>query len=1841
MKRVISCLLAVVLVFSLCIDGRAVEGDSTGAGEPSAAVEDSASDSETPEPGGSLQETIAANGEDNAGTTDGTGGDSDSQATSQGTGETAGSPAAGETDADVSVNDVRNLFSAAGQDPDPKSDTAETEDPEKKNKKKVVEERRMGKPGQVDVSILSGQILQGPVEFMVTLMRSDNFEFGPKRITLDPPGVDAAQGMPARGDATFEGLEPGTYDLKVKADGFADFSQTIEVDGWAYAVTLMTEKPKMELEGAHPGFLLIGDVDRNGVIDDADRDMLVDAVDAAERDPEKKVSGGANSASGTVLDLNRSGEIDLADLECLAKGYQVTGDNSSTVTSKVPADAVKANAVSGTEVVQGDVHALLKNEGSVQLQPANGGNIGTENPVSVEFVFSGSEYSEEGKDSGIMMAGMEITAGKGDTVEYGEIKVTYTDEDGTEHADECIPIVPEGVHTLLLTDTVHVTRDLQSGAVCIDFGRQIAVKKVTLTIKAMQKDNTLAEISQVEFLNNMENRIPEPELNIPGGLKVEPESEAFTLSWIPETNVTGYEVKISSEKEEEPEETILTKGTTLRISSFGKKSLVNNTTYTAAVRSVNGAWCSPYSEAVSATPKANKKPDPPDGLKLAGAYRSIRASWKNMKDTDSYNLYYREKGESTYQKIENIGINSHTIPDLKDQTGYEVYVTGVNELGESKPSLTGTAETISIEPAQMPKYKMINPASDGKVSEHIAKAYFVSGSMKDSPLDQDGSKTAWGTVDNDPLSHFYLGIWDSGGYNNLGNNGLFYEFDQAYKLQSFALQEVSVQSPNYYYVKVKYWDESGKAVEKQCSMTRKLDSDKRVYYLVRLPEAVTTNKIQFGLARYQASGTITCSEVYFYHYDSLEDDIMALYTDDLHTELREDVTQATIDELRKRINTPDEVSGEYHPDQEKLERELKTAEDILKAADLLSKTLKVHNTITTSDINRGFGGLNAWQPLGVTAAAGEEITVYVGHNTKKTGDSADLQLVATQYHSESGAVSGGGISLKVGRNDITVPQLATVNAEAGGALYVQYTGKSTSDQYAVRVSGGVQVPCLDLYQVSDAAERQRRAEQYVKELAEYVGKMEAQHEEKHAGSKLGTVKYDYNAQNCILGASDILSDTMLLSLPAAQIQAASNGNAQTILTSIDAMEKMMHLFYQHKGLSAQAPAAADQYPSRHLNIRYQRMFAGAFMYASGNHIGIEWPQTGGMVSGAPVVADGEGKYVSGNYFGWGIAHEIGHCINQGAYAVAEITNNYYSVLAQAQDTNSSVRFQYGNVYKKVTSGTKGPASNVFTQLGMYWQLHLAYDNGYNFKTYDNYDQQIQNLFFARVDTYARTPSKAKAPGGVALALTGDKDQNLMRLSCAAAEKNLLEFFRRWGMTPDQGTIAYASQFEEETRAIFYVNDESRVYRLTHGGSLLDAAGTVPAVGDVTAQIRADSPNQVDFQLSATIPADDVLGYEIVRCTRSGGKLEEEVAGFTTGDTFNDSLMSLNNRVVTYKVTVIDQYLNRSAPKTLGEIKIQDNGSIDKSNWTVSAAGLESTVDTEGSGAGASEDKPCAPVAEDPILRVVDGKTETAYTGRAGDNAEVIMQFNRSHVITGFEYRPAQGVEPVKDYTISVCDESGQWIEAASGTFGSDAVQTVIFANKDGKNLAGYQATAVKLSIRNQKGKEIGISELDVLGVTGDDVDFRYTEGQAAAGRLENAFTYGDRPEDVIPAGSLVFTGAYKGNPAYNVVVLYDQDGNIVSGAGTDGSSHSDQIIIADVPKEGNIQNVSDGSWVYWIEPQYQVDLEKLKSIRVELYRVDDAFNNTGQRLVSDSLSVEVNPQMLQQPINLTSSRQRQ
>lgn len=1612
----------------------------------------------------------------------------------------------------------------------------------------------------------------------------------------------------------FEELTSGTYHLKIAEKeeirpgfGFLAYEQDITVDGdiktaEVYTGFIEMDKVAYTSEAPHPGAMLIGDVNRDGWIDESDKDAIMNAI---SRGTDGVMKGNPDE---NPTDLNKDGQTDLVDLQYYTNSRARLNENADTIASlysRISPSAVQVNInTSSTELV-GNPEELLKDNGStVKLKSVDGEDISETSPVEIGFNLTTSR--QEGQE----VEQIAVSMGE-NTIENGTLTVT------TEDNDE-LPFIIENGEVVAMSRMTSRQGDGQEGVLTIDLGDQIAVKKVTLKITGMKKGGNLAEISQVEFLNDMENRIPEPDMNIPDGLKLTGANKSFRAVWNGQPNVTGYEVKITYGGQTETKRTAVNQ---LEVKSFKGGKLKNGEVYEVSVQSVNGTWVSGYCAPAKVSPVIAGRPDAPDNLKAVGGYCRITLSWKNMEDTDSYNVYYKAEGESTYSKITGITQNQYVISELKDQTRYEIYVTGVNELGESNPSIHSEARTITIKPAQMPAYKLLNESNGkGKVSAHIANVTHGRGAMVSSSLDKD-KKGAFGTVDKDAGTYYQILDWDDGAYYPSPDKGLLFTLDDYYEMNYIAFAEA--EDIGYYSrVYVYYYDQAhpeGTAAE-NVSLLQKTDVNGRKYYMIKLAQPVKTNKIRLGFARGNNQRNIIISEVNFYYYDSLENDILALYADDLHTTLKKNVTQASIDELQKRLDTKDAKSGEYHPERTVLQRELDNARGLLSSE--FQDIVEIDAKITASrDGHLGFGGLNAWQPLGVTAYEGEQIVVYVGHNQLKTGSNSALKLIATQYHAESGAFASEVATLKVGRNEITIPRIQSLACEGGGALYIQYTGNNENDRYAVRVSGGAKEPVLNLHGIHDASLRKERVYAYMEKLEAHVASLEEMHRQIHeATEKENKVNRSYDKQNCILGATDIVLDKMMLSVSAEQILAGlGKGTTQErsdkLEQSLRAMDEMMDFFYQHKGLSDDAAApATDRMPARYLNIRYMRMFAGAFMYASGNHIGIEWGSVPGLASAVPVQSDARGKYISGRYFGWGISHEIGHNINQGSYAIAEVTNNYFAQLTKSEDSNRTVRFNYDEVYKKVTSNTVGNPSNVFTHLAMYWQLHLAYDRDYNYKTYDSYEEQMANLFYARVDSYSRDTSRARGN----LKLGGGSAQNIMRLACASAGKDLTEFFLRWGLVPDEETLRYAGQFEKEERALYYLTDDARVYEMEHGvtGSLKgkDVVGS-----DSKVQVSSRMPNEVTISIQSLADREVILGYEIARYQYENGVPVRQVIGFTTEDSYVDHVSTINNRVMTYEVTAVDKFGYYSNSRKVGDVRIAHDGSHDKSMWTV-------TTNMVSSGDGADkavEEDPCAPENVSAVSRIIDNDYKHVYEGQtAGSNAEILIQMNQVLAICGLKYTVASGT-PVGNYEIEVSEDGSTWTRVKTGSFESKTgSQSVYFenANKDSW-ICTYDAAYVRLKASGQT--KMCISEIDLLGPFGDSISFGVKENgtEGAVGILNADYTY--EKGKVIPKGSVIFTGSYKGNPAYNVVVLYDAEGNIVGGVDEENVLKSEQIILANVPEKGMLGEVSDGIWIYWIRPEQIPDDLKGKTVRAQLYRVDNALTNEGQRLVSDTLPLRI------------------
>ena len=722
--------------------------------------------------------------------------------------------------------------------------------------------------GELRVTLTEGRpAATAGTAYEVALADSDGVQVGAQQLNLSLEGDSWSV-------ARFDGLADGSYTLSVRAPGIAPYSQKIDVKGDSSAVELYVGDLAADPQApARIGVLVPGDVNGDGTVDDADASAIIDDIEAGAASP--------------ACDANGDGTVSLADLETAVSSFDRVAVEA-TVARSLPPAAVEAAPGEGTEVASGSLDEVVGADAKpVSLRASEA--ISDEHPVEVSFDLA--KDSEQAPKLGGMV--INVPASGDHAPEAGRLLVELTDgtvrEIGISRAEARAAFFRSSAPTAVIDE---------NGTVVVDFGGQIAVKKVTLVITKTQGNTNLAEVSKVELLNNMEERIPEPELSIPGELSAVAGSKQFSVSWKPETNVTGYELSISANGREEVKRTT---GTSLSVTQFDEQKIKNGTVFTLKVRSTNGAWRSDWSGSVQVTPKAEKVPDAPEGISLSGAYRGFKASWKNMEDTDSYNLFYREKGDEggDFTKVPDLTKTSCSVDGLKDDTEYQVYLTGANEIGESAPSVMAVVRTANVKPAQLPAYRLVNTENaDGDYLNRIVSATYGRGSMIDSPLDETSgeAKSAYGLFDDDYASYLKVADWDEGGFYPALGKGVTVTFDQPQTLGMVSFADVQDGVP-YGRVSVSYVDDAGAWQTVQANVQMRTGENGRKYVLAKLPQPVTSSKVRIGMGNSWSSGNVVVAEMRFHAYDSLENDIMALYADDLHLELKDDVTSAAVDEL--------------------------------------------------------------------------------------------------------------------------------------------------------------------------------------------------------------------------------------------------------------------------------------------------------------------------------------------------------------------------------------------------------------------------------------------------------------------------------------------------------------------------------------------------------------------------------------------------------------------------------------------------------------------------------------------------------------------------------------------------------------------------------------------------------------------------------------------------------------------------------------------------------------------------------------------------------------------------------
>lgn len=1672
----------------------------------------------------------------------------------------------------------------------------------------------------------------------------------------------------------------GRYTLTLTAQGYLPYTQELDFDGRCVQLNLYNyasvNEGRTQADGLF-GVFPAGDVNGDGVINDADADAITAAM-------------GSENAS---LDLDGSGVVDLADLAVAVRnaGGIQAATPVHTVSSKVLARAVVPETAVGTAAGSplADLLDQQKEDTLVALAPALAdAPISEANPVEMSLPTAlditapeGSpEAAAQAKAATVQAEAIYIAAPSGSesTIAAGTVTVEGVDQQGNNVTidapigeNAAAPAALSGQAALFSAQLFAAApRDVaveQDGSIIIDLGKRVAIKKVTIRVTKTADQGKLAEIAKVEFLSDFAERIGEPQLSIPTVLSAsntESDGQGYkslTVNWDPQPNVTGYEVNVSGPGYNK---SAVATGTTHTFQGDSFNGTVKSfETYQIKVRSVNGDWRSDWSALYSHTVTCAKTPPAPQYLTATPAVQSLKVSWNCKFDAQWFTLYYKETTAAEYTVVEKLTAPSYTIPNLTGGVRYTMYVVAHNQNGASPKSKDAEGTPLTPTGVEMPKYKLLNVKDDqGTAMTHIAA---IAGNTS-KPLTLFGGEDWTILMDNDPKTYLEIRDWDNG-VSYGGFCGPEIKLDGTYTFDTIRFSPYEGERVAQFDAKLGYRDGTGALQLVNATLSAKNDALGRKFYEVVADEPITADHFQLRTRTFNTA-PITIAEIKVYQYDDLEHQVADLFADEMRTTLKDTVTRAQIDALVERANTPDSVSGELHPHQDVILADLNYALELLADSAKLAQILRVDNLITASgNPQNGFAqALSDYQPLGYVAGAGDTVVIYVSDADDKTprGNYVNLNLIATQYHPQVSAWQKSVTRLKAGRNEVTIPKIGSDATERGGSLYLQYTGTRGGNHYDVRVSGGVAIPTLRLDEVT-GSERTAAIQNYVNELKTYAADVEAQHQALHAGSKNANVNYAYDRKNCFLNATEITLDNMMYSLPATEVWRVLSGYsdpAAQLETAVAAMEQQIDYFYQFKGMN-RAATDKDAYPFTRLNIRYHQMFTGAFMYAGGKHIGIEFGSTSSVLTISPLVTDANGKYVSGNLTGWGIAHEMGHCLNAAAYQRVEVTNNVFAQLAKtgpgvASETNAAFRTSYQNVYKAVATGTTGHTGNLAVQLAMYWQLHLAYDNDYAYKIYDTIEAQQAGLFYARVESYLRDRSKASP----ALPSGSGGDQLFMQACCAAAGKDLLHFFTAWGIHPDSATIAYAANFPKETRKIQYVDDDSRLYRIEGKPGM--SAGTAVTAAITNAQDRRVNGNRVTISLGNTnTNSDAMLGYEICR----NGKM----VAFVTADkdSYTDVLTTENNKSFTYTVTGVDRLLGQTETLELGEVKVCHDGAIDKSGWTAQTsmtspkdAVVEKTDDDPESGAVNGSATPGVETVS-AISAALDNDPATVYYGsvNSGSRPTVTLDLGGVEQVTALKFTPAgedyrgdaagtkaqasdlykfrlfgykvevsldgttwQTVKEGDAYT-GRANDPASWVKQSDVIYNADGSYTLFFCKKNDDGgldpfMYTYDAAYIRVTATNMS--TLAVAELDVLGPTSDNVELI----EAGFGRLKESYNAGKYPSGdpcVIPAGAVAFYGEYKGDPAYNVVLLKDQNGKVLDGS---------QLIFAEVPEKGALGETSDGRWFFWLEDVEKTDSEGdkynemdqlagLTAVKAELYRVQDAQTLAGQRITSTSLTM--------------------
>ena len=1748
---------------------------------------------------------------------------------------------------------------------------------------------------------------------------------------------------------TFENLEKDVYGLKVSGSGYSEINvEDINIIDYSKRVKIGSGSASEESTGYKNTFLG-GDVDNDGKITMQDYQIVFDKIGSKNKKSDLKKydlnrDGKIDVADLSIIYENLGQSKEEAQIENTNKIIDVSEvklESNADFNGSSEREVIEDILLKDNSVVQ---LGIKNEEGEIEL-PSKEKPLTLS--FDLESAFGSSK--KRSNNSGIEMEQIVIKAPTKESENASspeEGYITYIDENGLKQE---VKFSADNSNDEDSEDSrVKNKKRSSSNDIVIDLGKQVAVKQISINVTANRGNKAISQIAKIEFLNNVYKEVPRPDMNIPEIKTVETSTEMhderITISWEPEANVTSYEVKYDKLNENGQvikSKKLQTNKTNLNILD---KDIKPYDIYRVSIQSINGEWESGYEEETSGHKGYDGKPDnvdsnynpiesyykgdkgkvteiqvipqrspeQPRNLTTVSGYKSFTVSWEDHRQAREFDVYYRKVGESDWIKANETDENgerlvvsenssqvtnpnkdtlvrshSYVVNKLEDNTTYEVRVTATNHLGTSKMSQTYLASTVSMQEPNVYKHKLINkPTSENKIGvEHIIDV--VNKTDADGGWDVNDTRltvdSKYAVVDGDFSTSLKCDDWDMGAYYG-ANRGSEITFDKEYKIGKVILTKCYEQGFGGWFgrVKITYWDEEG---NKNVAITESINtktSNGQQYHEMKLETPINAKKIKVETG---GGGWQTISELMFYEYDSIEDDIKDLYVDPLRLKLKDDVTQEKINTLVDRVNTKDAGSNEYHPDRDTLLKELENAQKLFDDKDVSVNIKPLDASIRTDNVGPSLGMENSYQALGavarpnaINAEKKKKIVVYMGSSDKNT--TVDIAFI--QNYGQPGEYISRVTTIRPGVTEIEIPTIFSADVEKGGQVMARVTGGSTNADVKIRLSGVEEIPHLNvnniINDVTKKEEVKERIRTYIRQLKAYVNELPSKYPDEVSATDKENNIYTYEKTTSVLNTTDIEGDRFTLTLPATEILAGIeenlNGNEELevnrVYDALLAWEQEMKVSFAKKGVFEEvqdfnfdgriddedkAYFNKHKAPLTRLNVKYQRMMMGAAAYASSHHIGVGFGAAP-YIQGVPYKFDENGNVTNrdeAKLYGTLMGHEIGHAMDISDRIYPETSNNLLASITNTMlnEDNPQTSGAMKELYNKVTSNTIGLSTNRSVVLGMLWQPYLAYEDNDTYKMlFTDFDKDISNdSYFAKLNRAYREMSDEEK-------LNGDRDQYLIRMTSKVTGKNLSDFYIAHGIIPNTQTLKYVSKFDKEERPIQYINDEARRMRLAgkadmeNGTTLTAEFGNDSKGNKITDGSYVDS-KEVKINLSVNKSNDRILGYEIYRNGLPCGFIERDKLNSET--VFTDTLESMNNRVVTYKAVAYDYNLKATEEVELGTIKIRHEGGVDKKSIEITSSTISVNEEKNNiHGSCANED----------LKMALDNDDNTYYEGRMlkngeynsslhgeemkpGNNPYIVLDTTEIKTLVGIKYTaPVENAgfifkksqildSALKDYKIEVSKDGTEWMTAKTGTLSvtpENPTATIYFdadGTTGGKQLASYNARYVRITALNTK--VISAAEIELITPPGDNIEIGVADDNInyknGIGILKEDYAYQlDNPDTdenefrAIPKGSVIITGEYRGNPAFNVPLVLNQDEKHIA-------DKYNGLLFADVPDTGDLKEIAEGNWVYWVEPEY-VDsfLKENKKIFAELYRTDSAdASEGGQRLVSDTFIIDV------------------